>query len=193
MAVLMLDVDHFKRVNDEHGHDAGDLVLREVAAVLRQVTRSEDLVARYGGEEFVVALPCPSIGRAVERAEHIRRRLATRRFRVGDGTLQVTTSIGVAFAASSRHKSPAALISRADLHLYQAKESGRNCVVCMSGSPTLAADEQLTTDGEGPPTEEEEAIKPVRSNGSDQSRRPQVSKSTSRDSQQDEICPANPG
>ena len=79
LAVLMLDIDHFKRVNDTLGHDAGDAVLREVAAVLRESTRGEDLVARYGGEEFVAALPVASPGQATERAERIRANLAARR------------------------------------------------------------------------------------------------------------------
>ena len=78
LAVLMLDVDHFKRVNDALGHDAGDAVLREVAAVLRESTRGEDLVARYGGEEFVAALPVASPAQATERAERIRAALAAR-------------------------------------------------------------------------------------------------------------------
>ena len=83
LAVLMLDIDHFKRINDRFGHDAGDLVLREVAGVLRESTRSEDLVARYGGEEFVVALPVAAPDQATERAERIRRALAERRIVAG--------------------------------------------------------------------------------------------------------------
>ena len=97
LAVLMLDIDHFKRVNDTLGHDAGDAVLREVAAVLRESTRGEDLVARYGGEEFVAALPVASPGQATERAERIRAALAARRIvppGVTEPTLRVTASLG---------------------------------------------------------------------------------------------------
>ncbi len=72
VAVLMLDIDHFKRINDQHGHEVGDAVLREVANVLRQATRSDDLVARYGGEEFVIALPVAAPDGATERAERMR-------------------------------------------------------------------------------------------------------------------------
>ena len=82
-AVLMLDIDHFKRINDTHGHEVGDAVLREVAGVLRQATRADDLVARYGGEEFVVALPVAAPDQATERAERVRSTLASRRILAG--------------------------------------------------------------------------------------------------------------
>ena len=72
MAIILVDLDHFKRVNDTHGHDVGDQVLHEVAAALRESTRSEDLVARYGGEEFIIALPISSLEQAIQRTERIR-------------------------------------------------------------------------------------------------------------------------
>ena len=131
LAVLMLDIDHFKRVNDTLGHDAGDAVLREVAAVLRESTRGEDLVARYGGEEFVAALPVASPGQATERAERIRvepRRPADRP-PGGSPPLRVTASLGLAFAHPGRLRSASALITAADHCLYQAKNAGRNRVV----------------------------------------------------------------
>ncbi len=78
MAILMLDIDHFKQINDRYGHVAGDDVLREVAAVIRESTRAEDLVARYGGEEFVIALPVSLVALAVQRAERIRLAIARR-------------------------------------------------------------------------------------------------------------------
>ena len=81
----MLDIDHFKQINDRYGHLAGDDVLRQVAAVIRESTRTEDLVARYGGEEFVVALPVSVPDLATERAERIRSNLAERRI-VAEGT-----------------------------------------------------------------------------------------------------------
>ncbi len=131
LGVLMLDVDHFKRVNDALGHDAGDAVLREVAAVLRESTRGEDLVARYGGEEFVAALPVASHAQATERAERIRAALASRRIVPPEGgeSLRVTASLGLAFAPPGRPQSAPALITAADHCLYQAKNSGRNRVV----------------------------------------------------------------
>jgi diguanylate cyclase (GGDEF)-like protein len=144
VAILMLDVDHFKRVNDRFGHDAGDQVLREVATVLREATRSEDLVARYGGEEFVLALPIVAPDQATERAERIRATLAERRIIVGDASLHVTASLGLAFAPADRVCSAAALITAADRCLYQAKDLGRNRIVfrpdnrlnCWGGSAT---------------------------------------------------------
>lgn len=129
LAILMLDVDHFKRINDSLGHGAGDAVLRDVAQVIRQSTRSDDLVARYGGEEFVAALPIATPDQANERAEQIRRNLAHRRHANAGQPLRITASIGLAFSAAGRVASLASLISAADAGLYQAKRSGRNRVI----------------------------------------------------------------
>ena len=129
MAILMMDVDHFKRVNDRYGHLAGDSVLRGVAQVIRESTRTEDLVARYGGEEFVVALPVSSPDLATERAERIRSNLAGRPIRAGGGELRVTVSIGLAFASALHAHRELELIEAADQALYQAKSEGRNRVV----------------------------------------------------------------
>ena len=129
LAVLMLDIDHFKQINDRYGHLAGDDVLRQVAAVIRESTRAEDLVARFGGEEFVVVLPVSVPDLAAERAERIRSNLAERTV-VAEGTeIRVTASIGLAFAAPGRSRNEMALIMTADEALYQAKANGRNCVV----------------------------------------------------------------
>ncbi len=129
LAVLMLDIDHFKEVNDTFGHDAGDGVLREVAQVIRSATRADDLVARYGGEEFVVALPIGTPDHATERAERIRETVASRRIALMGHLIRVTSSIGVAFAAPGRHRPLTSLISAADAGLYQAKRGGRDRVV----------------------------------------------------------------
>ena len=129
LAVLMLDVDHFKRVNDTFGHDVGDVVLCEVAHALRESTRTEDLVARYGGEEFVAALPVSAPDQATERAERIRANLASRRIETPGAPLRVTASIGLAFAHAGRVRNPVSLITAADNCLYQAKNAGRNRVV----------------------------------------------------------------
>src|SRR5439155_15333968 len=123
LAVLMLDIDRFKAVNDTFGHAVGDLVLREVAHTLRDSTRPEDLVARYGGEEFVMALPVAAPDLATERAERIRHNLAARRISVGGRTLRVTVSVGLAFAPSDRPCSATSLISMADRCLYRAKNA----------------------------------------------------------------------
>src|SRR4051812_1522893 len=129
LAVLMVDIDHFKRVNDTYGHGAGDHVLREVAGVLRESTRTEDLVARYGGEEFVVAVPVAAPDQATERAERIRVNLAERRIVTDRALLRVTASVGLAFAEPGTFRSAAALIAAADGGLYQAKRTGRDRVV----------------------------------------------------------------
>ena len=132
VGVLLLDIDHFKRVNDGFGHDAGDSVLREVAAILRESTRGDDLVARYGGEEFVLALPVAAPDQAIERAERIREHLSVRRVTgpgIPAGGLRVTASLGLAFARAGRFRSASSLITTADQCLYQAKDAGRNRVV----------------------------------------------------------------
>ncbi len=125
LALILVDIDHFKRINDTHGHDVGDLILREVADVLRESARAEDLVARYGGEEFILALPSCSLEQATERAERIRSRLVdASQARVG-----VTASLGLSFAPAGRVRDVAALITAADEALYVAKRSGRNRVI----------------------------------------------------------------
>lgn len=128
-ALLMIDVDHFKRVNDVHGHDAGDAALREVAKVLRDSTRVEDLVARYGGEEFILALPIASPEQGWDRAEQFRRELASRPVRAGRKDLRITASIGVSCSTIARPRTVKALMTTADIALYEAKRTGRDRVV----------------------------------------------------------------
>jgi diguanylate cyclase (GGDEF)-like protein len=147
LGVLMLDIDHFKRVNDTYGHDTGDAVLREVAAVLRESTRGDDLVARYGGEEFVAALPVAAPDQATERAERIRAHLAARRVIspvVPQGGLRVTASLGLAFARPGRIRSASALLTAADQCLYQAKASGRNRLILRVDPVAFPGPELLT-------------------------------------------------
>ena len=146
LAVLMLDIDHFKNVNDTFGHDAGDAVLKEVAQVIRSATRADDLVARYGGEEFVVALPIGSPDHATERAERIRQTVASRRIALMGHLIRVTSSIGVAFAAPGRHRPLTSLISAADGGLYQAKRGGRDRVVFRGESSESGEGSSTTID-----------------------------------------------
>jgi diguanylate cyclase (GGDEF)-like protein len=129
LALMMIDIDHFKWINDTYGHAAGDVVLREVAQILRESTRSEDLVARYGGEEFVVALPVTAPDQATERAERIRTSIEGRSIVANGQTLHVTASVGLAFAPADRPRTTNALLTTADHCLYQAKNSGRNRIV----------------------------------------------------------------
>ena len=136
--LLLLDIDHFKSINDTHGHLAGDEVLREIARCLARCLRPMDTVARYGGEEFAVILPnCrPIFGQAV--AERIREAVADLAIPVSPLlTLQVTISIGGAFAPEWVRSTTDLWIERADLQLYRAKSEGRN-QVCLDQPQELS-------------------------------------------------------
>jgi len=128
LAVIMLDIDHFKAVNDRYGHLAGDQVLREIAALCREEVRDSDAVGRYGGEEFVLLISEADDHTAPAVAERLRRRFEERRIELADGTvITVTASFGVAVANSAIEDTDQ-LVRRADEALYRAKESGRNRV-----------------------------------------------------------------
>ena len=128
LALLIVDVDHFKRVNDTHGHQAGDEVLRGVAEVIKGTVREHDLPARYGGEEFAVLMAGADQAEAVRVAERIRKNMAASSFPARTGPVQVTVSIGLA-SCTMEMKSPSDLLERADQALYQAKARGRNQTV----------------------------------------------------------------
>ena len=125
LSVLLLDVDHFKRVNDERGHLAGDEVLRGLARLVAPLARREDCFARYGGEEFVLVLPETALEGARLLAERIRRRVEEEELRHDGRPLRVTVSGGVA-ELSPGMEGPAALLAAADALLYRAKAEGRN-------------------------------------------------------------------
>ena len=126
LSVMIADLDHFKAVNDSHGHAAGDTVLRQSAATLARVIRTSDFVARYGGEEFVVVAPDCEISAAVRLAERFRTAIEQLRIDEHGDTIPVTTSVGVASFADLTRTGPAELLRRADEALYRAKEAGRN-------------------------------------------------------------------
>jgi two-component system cell cycle response regulator len=130
IAVLVLDIDYFKSINDTHGHDAGDDVLREFALRIRKCIRNIDLACRYGGEEFVLVMPETDRAVATMVAERLRRRIASEPFMIAQGarSLEVTISIGIA-AAHGADDTAAAMLKRADQALYRAKRDGRNRVV----------------------------------------------------------------
>ena len=126
-AVIMVDLDHFKNVNDTHGHPAGDALLRAIAEILRDTVRPADAVYRYGGEEFCILLPETDGPTAVTVAERVRTTVAARSFDVtASEPLRATASLGV---ASSTRADPAELVAKADQALYAAKQGGRNRVV----------------------------------------------------------------
>jgi diguanylate cyclase (GGDEF)-like protein len=136
LAVVMVDVDRFKRVNDTYGHATGDVVLRAVAEACRAKVRTEDCFGRLGGEEFAAILPATDLAGAAAVAEKLRRKLETTPIDLGEGTwLGVTASFGVAELAPGDDMD--ALIRRADAGLYQAKQAGRNRVVAVP-SPARA-------------------------------------------------------
>jgi diguanylate cyclase (GGDEF)-like protein len=124
-SILMLDVDHFKKYNDDHGHQAGDEVLARIGTVLRNSIRPYDCAARYGGEEFLVMLSATSLDRAKESAERILKQVRAERFEGG----LVTISIGVA-EYPSQGDTAKSVIGQADAALYEAKRAGRDQVVC---------------------------------------------------------------
>jgi diguanylate cyclase (GGDEF)-like protein len=127
LAVVALDVDRFKAVNDLHGHAVGDVVLREVAARVRATTRAGDLAARIGGEEFALLLPGADLVGARELAERLRAAIAAAPVEAQGRTLAVTASLGC--AALERGEPPEALLARADARLYEAKRAGRDRVL----------------------------------------------------------------
>jgi two-component system cell cycle response regulator len=130
LSVLIVDIDYFKAINDTHGHDAGDDVLREFALRIRKSIRGIDLACRYGGEEFVVVMPETDLAVATMVAERLRRRIATEAFKIEQGqkTVDVTISIGIA-ALNDAKDNAATVLKRADQALYRAKREGRNRVV----------------------------------------------------------------
>jgi diguanylate cyclase (GGDEF)-like protein len=128
LALVMADVDHFKQINDQHGHTAGDRVLKQLAVLIQEQLRSHDLVARFGGEEFAVVLPETELAGARRVAHKIREAVEAHPFTDGDRLFRVTISLGCALLHDI-DRDPEDLIHRADDRLYKAKAAGRNRVV----------------------------------------------------------------
>ena len=128
--MALLDIDHFKKINDKHGHLIGDHVLREIAAIAKRSLRESDVICRWGGEEFLLLLKNCSLEKATSIAENLRSTIAANDFSrttdLAKGRLSLTVSMGVAEYKSN--ESEDSMFERADIALYQAKEAGRNSV-----------------------------------------------------------------
>jgi two-component system, cell cycle response regulator len=141
LSVLMIDVDHFKRVNDFYGHQAGDETLRSLYTAISTVSRPSDTIARYGGEELVIISPRTNLTDARQYAEHIREKIEKTVMETKiQKTILVTVSIGV--ATLEKGETPSSLVGRADMALYQSKNNGRNQVSIAHGA-TLAITKTL--------------------------------------------------
>jgi two-component system cell cycle response regulator len=129
LSLVMMDIDHFKQINDEHGHLAGDYVLKQLASTVRMRIRREDVFARYGGEEFGILLPEIDLKGARMFAEKVRQIVQKQNFMFDKSVIPVTVSLGVA-TLLSEHREAADLVRAADEKLYEAKSTGRNRVCC---------------------------------------------------------------
>ncbi len=127
LSLIMMDIDHFKSINDTYGHRAGDIVLRGLANLVKKAVRKSDVLARYGGEEFAMILPSTDLAGAVDEAERLRKMVEDYRFR-DFPSIKVTMSLGVAAYPHKAIASSGELVSRADAALYRAKHGGRNRV-----------------------------------------------------------------
>jgi diguanylate cyclase (GGDEF)-like protein len=134
LSVIMVDIDHFKRVNDTFGHAGGDKVLHEIASLLKNsIRRQDDTVARYGGEEFVLVLPGAPLAATSTIAERMRQTVANTPIDIGQSQIHLTISLGISNFPIHRAKSKEELVKMADLALYEAKRGGRNRV-CIFGT-----------------------------------------------------------
>ncbi len=124
--IMILDIDHFKKINDTYGHLAGDYVLKELAKIIKNVIRKSDICGRFGGEEFVIILPNTKISGAMKLAERLRKEIENHPFTFGEKQIKVTVSIGI--TSVGINDSYESLLSRADEALYEAKKKGRNKV-----------------------------------------------------------------
>jgi len=129
LTVLMIDLDHFKLVNDHYGHSAGDAVLQQLGRALQSLVRAYDVAGRYGGEEFIVVAQRLSRQEAYDYADRIRRSLSELAIHARVASISITLSLGVAHCESSQQHTADALVRAADAALYRAKAQGRNCVV----------------------------------------------------------------
>ena len=133
LALIFLDIDHFKKINDTHGHPAGDFVLAELSQMMAELLRTEDVLARFGGEEFTILCRGSDQNGAKIVAERLRRAVEERKFTFGGKEIPVTISLGIAAVPESNVSDHSAFLAAADKALYEAKRSGRNRV-CLHGT-----------------------------------------------------------
>lgn len=138
-ALVMVDLDYFKQVNDRYGHEVGNRALQSTAQVLQHVTRQLDIPCRYGGEEFSVVLPSTDMLTAIQVAERIRQAIETQPVMVDDEDIGLTASIGVDAYQAQQDETPEQFIQRADACLYRAKQAGRNRVCHGEGAERPAS------------------------------------------------------
>lgn len=151
MSIMIIDADHFKDVNDTHGHPAGDEVLRELAKRLESSVRQGDVVARFGGEEFLVVAPGADSKRAKQVADRLLHAVSSEPIRFDDISIPITVSVGLAELKPSSATTPEALLAMADRALYQAKQQGRNRVVVAFAPDPDKAKSQTTKSIATPP------------------------------------------
>jgi diguanylate cyclase (GGDEF)-like protein len=138
LSCLLLDLDHFKRINDAHGHAAGDKALQVVTTLLKRDLRTEDYLGRIGGEEFVLMMPMTDVDQAFDVGDRLRERVMENRIAFGGRTINLTMSVGIA-ALCPGDRSVHDMLARADEALYAAKLGGRNRAVCHQGASQLAS------------------------------------------------------
>jgi len=123
-SVMMLDIDHFKKINDTYGHLAGDFVLKEFVKIIQKIIRHSDILGRFGGEEFIILLPNTKVSGALKLAHRIKEEVEKNNFQFGNKNIKITTSAGITSASLS--DSLESLLERVDEALYDAKKKGRN-------------------------------------------------------------------
>jgi diguanylate cyclase (GGDEF)-like protein len=138
LSLIMFDIDHFKAVNDTYGHQMGDHILRELAALGLTCVRKADLLARYGGEEFALILPYTDATQACALARRLQHQVEAHQFHYRGETIHITISLGVASAGVPNLSNKEELIRRADAALYRAKAGGRNQVCLALGEPGIS-------------------------------------------------------
>jgi diguanylate cyclase (GGDEF)-like protein len=127
-SLVMVDIDHFKSVNDTYGHETGNLTLKYLAEILRNEVRTTDIVCRYGGEEFAMIFPETHLNLAVKVADRIREQIANRPVAIDDGEIKLTVSMGASVYMKFSVLDLNDFVASVDKYLYEAKQSGRNCI-----------------------------------------------------------------